>query len=366
MNRARVLARLNPVKVLRRLNPAKVLAKLSPAKFLVNQFLPRSPATLLGFGIAISLVDFAALYLAAVREGVLYISGGIGLLNNYGLFSTIVGNAISLYVAKKYYEGVCAIETSKAIIDTGPIKPALTTLGDMVTMQGKYRFRMYPLVALGALGWASNLGLHLFANPEVWWGHKVFDSRDHLLTFGANRVHGLYTFVFIMPLVGYVLICSSIQLRSAIAMASEKGALAYDLLNPDQRGGFAFVDRIHVAFNIVLALIYIQTTMHIETFERMNPEHFVGYVLLTVLLIGGNRMFLGDIYAKIKRLRLESLNRMKDKVYEDNKLSFEILKYCYERRISVASIVNFVIKAGAVITGIVKLWPDIARLFSRA
>jgi len=339
---------------------------MNPARAFAKQFVCRSATTLLAFGIAISLVDFAALYLAAVREGVLHVPAGIGLLNNYGLFSTLLGNAISLYVAKKYYDAVCAIESSKAIIATAPIKAPLTTLGEMIKMQQKYQFKIYPLVTLGALYWASNVAFHIFGNPEVKWGHKVFDSLDHPLTFSANRIHSFYTFVIIMPLVGYVLICSSIQLRRAIAIASEKGALAYDLLNPDQRGGFGFVDRVHVAFNAVIAFIYIQFTMHIGTFERMNSEHVIGFIILTVLLIGGNRMFLGDIYAKIKGLRLESLNRMKDKVYEDDKLSFEILKYCYERRISASSIVNFVIKASALITGIVKLWPDIARIFSRA
>lgn len=339
---------------------------MNPARALANEFLRRSPTILLAFGVAVSLIDFAALYLAAAREGVLHVSEGIGLLNNYGLFSTILGNAISLFVAKKYYEGVCAIESSKAVVNTAPIRASLATLGDMIKMRGKYKLRIYPLVTLGALYWASNVAFHVLGNPVVRWGHKVFDSPDHPLTFFASRIHNFYTFVVIMPLVGYVLICSSIQLRRAIGIAAEKHSLVYDLLNPDQRGGFGFVDKVHVTFNVILALIYLQFTMHIGTFERMNSEHVIGYIILTTLLIGGNRMFLGDIYTKIKRLRLESLNRMKDKVYHDDKLSFEILKYCYERRISAASIVNFVIKAGALIASIVKLWPDLARVFSRA
>ena len=78
-------------------------------------------------------------------------------------------------------------------------------------------------------------------------------------------------------------------------------------------------------------------------------------------------MFLGGIYATIKTLKLEALNKVKDNVYKDDKMSFEILKYCYERRISVSSIVNFVINPGAiVISGIVKLWPLIAKAFSGA
>jgi hypothetical protein len=85
------------------------------------------------------------------------------------------------------------------------------------------------------------------------------------------------------------------------------------------------------------------------------------------LLIFINRIFLGDIYATIKRLRLESLNKIKDKAYNDDKMSFEILKYCYERRVSMSSIVNFAINPGAiVVSGIVKLWPFITKVFSGA
>src|SRR5438270_13104867 len=113
---------------------------VNPARALAKQFVLRSPTTLLAFGIAFSLVDLLALYAAAAEEGVLHISQGIGLLNNYGLFSTIVGNAVSLYVAKKYYEGVCAIRASKAIVKTAPIEEALSGLTAMMKMQRHYKF----------------------------------------------------------------------------------------------------------------------------------------------------------------------------------------------------------------------------------
>jgi hypothetical protein len=340
---------------------------LNPARALAKEFVHRSPTTLLAFGIAISLLDFVAIYIVAANEGVLHVSQGIGLLNNYGLLSTILGNAISLYVAKKYYDGVCSIRTSSAVVKTAPVETSLSTLKDMIEMRGKYQFLIYLLVTIGALLWLSNVAFHVIGDPEVRWGHKVFDSPDHPLTFFASRLHNLYTWLIIMPIVGHVMIYSSFQLRQAIAIASSVDALTYDLLNPDQRGGFAFVDRAHVSFNVVVALVYIQITMHIETFAKMNSEHIIGYIILTVLLVGINRMFLGHIYATIKKLRLESLNKVKDEVYQNDRLSFEILKYCYERRISAASIVNFILNPGViVVSGIVKLWPVISKAFTGA
>lgn len=340
---------------------------MNPARALAKQFVLRSPTTLLAFGIAVSLVDFLVLYAVAAKEGVLHVSEGIGLLNNYGLFSTILGNAVSLYVAKKYYDGVCSIRASKAVVSTASIEPPLSTLTAMIKMQGIYQFLIYLLITIGALLWLSNVAFHVIGNPEVRWGHRVFDSPDHPFTFSASRLHNLYTWLIIMPLVGHVIIYSSIQLRQAIVIASSEAALTYDLLNPDQRGGFVFVDKAHLAFNVVVALVYIQITMHIETFARMNSEHIIGYIVLTVLLVGINRMFLGGIYATIKTLRLESLNKVKENVYKDDKLSFEILKYCYERKISASSIVNFIINPGAiVVSGIIKLWPVISKAFTGA
>jgi hypothetical protein len=104
--------------------------------------------------------------------------------------------------------------------------------------------------------------------------------------------------------------------------------------------------------------------MHIETF-KMNTDHIILYVVATALLIAVNRLFLGGIYATIRTLRIEALNKVKERVYEDDKMSFEILKYCYERRVSIPSIVNFAINPGAiVVSGLVKLWPVIAKTFS--
>lgn len=333
---------------------------VNPARALAGQFVRRSQATLLDFSIALSFVDFVALYTAAAREGVLRVNQGVGLLNNYGLFSTILGNAVLLYLAKKFYDVVRSMGVSGAVVNTAPIKEPLSTLTAMIEMEGKYQFPVYLLIIIGASAWLSNVGSHVLGNPEVRWGQKVFDSVDHPLTFVASRLHNLYTWVILMPLVAHVVISSSFQLRRAITMASREGALKYDLLHPDQRGGFVFVDKAHFVFNVIVALIFIQITLHVGTFEKINSDHVLAYIALIMMLVVLYRAFLGDIYTTIKRLRLESLNELKESVRKDDKLSFEILKYCYERRTLVSSAVDFVIKASPiVISGIVQLWPVI-------
>jgi hypothetical protein len=317
-------------------------------------------------GVALSLLDFIAIYAAAARDGVLHLSQGIGLLDHYGLLSTIVGNSISLYAAKKYYDGICSIRSSKAVTNTAVIEKSLKELKVMIEMDGKYQFVTYLLIIFGALCWMSNLAIHVIGNPVAKWG-LVFDSLDHPWSFFVGRVHLFYSWIIIMPFVVHVMVFSSLQLRKAMAIASDAGILRYDLLNPDERGGFGFVDNSLLAFNAVAALFYIEITMHIETFAKLNLEHIVDYIILTVLLVGINKMFFADMYAAIKRFRLEALNKVKEKVFKNDELSFEVLKYCYERRVHTSSIVNFVIQAGAIaVPGIIKLWPIIVRVLTRA
>jgi hypothetical protein len=168
-----------------------------------------------------------------------------------------------------------------------------------------------------------------------------------------------------MPFVGHVFIYSSLQLKRAIATAALEDALTYDLLNPDQRGGYIFVDKAHFAFNSIIAIIFIQVTIY-NSFMIMNAERVIAYVIFIMTFIGLHRMVLGDIYATIRGLRFESLNQVKANVYKDDKLSFEILKYCYERRTRMSSIVDFVIKAAPIVISVVlKLWPAIAEVFIR-
>lgn len=337
---------------------------VNPARTLAAQFVDRTPSALLAFGVALSLFDFATLYAAAAKEDVLHLSGGIGLLNNYGLFSTILGNSVFLYLAKKYYDSVCSLKSSHAIVKIAPIEGCLSDLAGMVRTQKKHRFLLYLLVIVGALFWLSNVGFHVVGNPEERWGQKVFDSLDHPLSFTASRLHNFYTWVVIMPFLGHVVIYSSIQLKRTILAGARNEALTYDLLNPDRRGGFLFVDKASIAFNIIVALVYIQVTMHVETFAKINTEHFIAYIALTLLLIGINRMFLGGIYGTVKALRRDSLNRLKDKVYRNDKISFEILKYCYQQRVNVSSIINFLINPGAIlVSGIAKSWPVILKIF---
>jgi riboflavin transporter FmnP len=339
---------------------------LNPARAILRQFVLRTPTTLLAIGTTLSLIDFLAAYTAAKRDGVLRINHGIGLLDHYGFFSTIFGNAIALYAAKKYFDGVRSIRGSKAVVNAAPLERSLQELTRMIELRGKYNFLLYLLVVFGTLWWLSNLATHVLGDPVAKWG-PIFDSQEHPWSFMVGRFHIIYLEAFIMPLVVYVMVCSSLELKKTMNIGYSKGVLRYDLLNPDQRGGFGFIDHSVLAFNIVAALVYVQITLYIETYAKYNLEHIIDYIILTILLIGVNKIFFADLYGMIKKLRLDSLNSVKDEVFKNNKLSFEILKYCYERRMRPLSVANVLVQAGAIaVPAVVKFWPFIKTALNRA
>lgn len=322
-----------------------------------ERLLRSNPSALLAYGMVISVLDAAILYSAAAREGVLHIRGGVGLLENYGILSTLAGNALLLYLVSRYYKAVRSIWASKAVIHSQVIERSLSSLAAQIAFRGRARFIVYGFIVTGALAWLSNVTSHLLGDQEVRWAGRVFDSPEYPLTFLASRLHNLLTWVVIMPLAGHVVVVISEQLRRLMARAVREDAVKYDLLNPDQRGGFGFIDRAALAFNTAALLVYCQITLHIGTF-KVNPDHIASYVLATVLVISVNMMFFGGLRSMVKELKLEALNEVKEKVFLNDQLSLEVLKYCYSQRVDTLAVLNFLINPGAVVTsGIVKLWP---------
>lgn len=141
---------------------------MNPVRALAEEFSHRSPMTLLVFGGGASLVDSGLLYMAAAKEGVLYITQGVGLLSNYGLVSTLIGNAVLPYLAKKYYDGVFYIRESKAVVHVTPVEESLSTLTDMIRIEREYHQRsLYLMMIIGALlvllRYARLAGVHMEA-----------------------------------------------------------------------------------------------------------------------------------------------------------------------------------------------------------
>jgi|ERR1700674_350731 len=329
-----------------------------PLKLLAAGFARSSPVILLAAGIFVSVLQLVTFFGAARLEGTLFIKNGVGLLNNYGLLSTLVGNAVLPYLARLYYEYVCVFAESKAIKRAGVINDGLSKLKSMILLQGRFRFALYGLIFIGFAFWSANTSIHTFGDVEAHWGHKVFDSVDHPMGFYLNRLNNFYTWMIVLPFCGHVMIFCTIQLVRTVTAAADRKAVIYDLLNPDRCGGFVSIEQAHVVLNLVIAIVYIQITLHTGTFVRMNAEHTIAYAAATLVLLFGNTMFLGSIYQRVKKLRLDALNERKKRVYRNDALSLEILKFFYEHRRSRFMAVNFATKAVAIaVPALVKVAP---------
>jgi hypothetical protein len=291
-------------------------------------------------------------YFAAEREGVLLIRGGVGFLSNFGLLSTLAGNAVLFYLARLYYEQICAFAESEAITQAALVKKGLSELRDMVLLHGRFVFAAYVMALIGVIFWTANVGIHVFGNVQEHWGYKVFDSIDHPMGFYLNRVNNLYTWLLVLPICGQVMIFCTLQLVRTITVAADHGALKYDLLNPDRCGGFVTVQRAHVVLNVVIAIIYIQVALHTETFSRMNFDHMLAYTTATLFLLFGNTIFLGGIRGHINQLKRKALNEQKDRVYRNEPLSLDVMKFFYEHQRERFSLANVITKAIAIVVPI--------------
>jgi hypothetical protein len=313
-------------------------------KFIANEFLQRDPLVLLFVSVAISLMAGAILYFAAKSEGVLHINGGVGFLQNYGLLATLIGNAMLPYLARTYCDQVREISRSTVTTHGTAIHKEMRVLTCMLRLEGKYIYILYLLFMIGAMFWISNVSFHFFGYSKAHWGN-VFDSLQHLRSFSVNRLNNVYSWIIIFPFCGYVVLLSSIQLVRAISKAAKDDSIRYDLLNPDNSGGFAAVGRAHLTFNFLLAITYLQIVLYTTTFKTTNIEHIVAYFGLTLVFIFGNSIFMADANRQIKRLRIEALNVCKERAYSGDNLQFQILKYALEIKPKIFSLIDFATKA---------------------
>lgn len=317
---------------------------VDPLKGLARGYIRRSPQTWLIVTALIAVLQGLLFLYAGMRDGVLLIPGGIGLLQNYGLWANLAGNVAFAYFARKYYAEVVSISSADVIEKTDGIRSEISKLTSMACAEGRYRYLLYIFSFIGLSFWLSNTSLHVFGFSEIHWGHQVFDSPAHPWSFVLNRINNFYTWVVLLPVCGHVFITSSIGLHRTFQAAVADGVAQYDILNPDKSGGYLFVENARLYFNIVLAVLYLDVSMHTGTFRVIHFDHMVSYAAATLLLLFGNVMVFRRISEGIGTLKNTAANSRKQKAYANDPLSFEILKYLYELR-SPRVFVNFLVKA---------------------
>lgn len=300
---------------------------MNARKSLTKQFIKRAPETLLLFSIILAFFEFILLFIAAKNEDVLFIDGGIGLLNNYGVFASLVGDALLLYLIKKYYEEIRCFFIDLKLSSRSFIDKELESLSNIIKLKTRHKHVLFLFAFIGIAANVSNSMFHILGLSETHWHAPVFDSIDHVSCFILNRINALFSWAIILPFCLYVTIFTTIYLIRMIDYLVKNSAVEYDLLNPDRCGGFSFVGKANIYYNFAAAIVYLQITLHIITFNAVNIEHILSYSFITLWFLFGNSFFFNQVFSKIKVLRLKALNKCKDEIYNHDYLSFEIYKY---------------------------------------
>ena len=278
----------------------------------------------------ISTIEFILLYSAAKIEGVVFIQEGVGFLENYGIISTLIGDAFLFYLAKKYINSIILISQNTSLYKNDIIIRKVEEYKSRVCLEDRLQGIYYLFIFIGLTAWIINVSFHVFGDSTQHWGGLVFDSRDHPLGFMFNRINNFYSWIFVLPTCLYVITISSIQFWEIIKEASLLRGIKYDLLNPDKFGGFSFVEKGHIFLNLSIAIIYIQIVSHIITFELLNLEHILSYIFITLAFVFGNSFYMSLLNTKIEEMRIKTLNHYKKKIYNNDALSFDIFKYYQE------------------------------------
>ena len=315
--------------------------------------------------VAIALFFGITLYVVASFDCVLFIEGGVGFFQNYGLFTAIVGDAILFFLTKKFHQCVTSMAESNVGGQNLKVLNIVRDLNRSLSLLNKNRFILYAFMLFGLLFVSSNVAQHVFGQPDVHWRGDVFDSLRHPASFTMNKLFLLYSWCIVIPLCAFIFLITSVYMsRIFIALSFDENS-KYDLLNPDNAGGYSAARYASAYLNIALSIVYLQISLYVLTFQGANPEHIIGYAIATLLLLFANAIVFRKVETVIAKKKDSALNDLKSKTYSGDQLHFDIYRYyvdifskhALQRRLSVLvfSVKSVVIVIPPIVNGYAKL-----------
>lgn len=288
------------------------------------------------FKFAITLVCISAasallLIAAALVDDVIYIPGGVGLVQNYGLIFSHFAIPAVLMLVRCYCKFIasCLMGAMRRSIE---VRNLIKELKEDVQLSKRSRRKRILIIFsyIGLCFWIRNVTLHAIGQSAKYWHSPVFDSTDHFCSFIANRLVSVLAWIFVVPFCIYVGIISTVTLLSIAKAIKSDPLITYDPLHPDHAGGFAFVADASLVFNITISIIYSHITIFVITFSGRNSEHIILYLLATVGLIFGNSLVFGKIGRVLEDKKLRSLNFLRRNNFDGSRLNFEVYRYYVE------------------------------------
>lgn len=294
---------------------------------LVARFSATTAECLLVLGVSIAAVFGAAFMLTARYEHVLTIEDGVGLLENYGLIAALFSDAVLFFLTKKYLDCCFLVANTAPFRQNLTVREAKLSLFRECRLQTERRFAYFFFFMLGCLALTGNISLHIFDDVQNHWNGDVFDSLRHPYSFSLNKIFSFYSWCIVFPICGYIALTSTLQIYRMVGAVEKDCGIGYDLLHPDNAGGFASIRLAIAYFNIGIALIYLQIALYTVTFHGINIAQAGAYALTTIAFLIANLAIFGRIDRIIEKKKQSALNEVKARAYDGDITNFEIFRY---------------------------------------
>lgn len=278
------------------------------ARFIL-MIVDASPLHLAILGLFVAAMEAGLLFAAATYEDTLFIPEGVGLLQNYGVFSSLFGDVLIVMLARLCFAQVVLQLNGRSSGFQVRRRRLREELRAHLTLQTRLRFVLYFACLVGFLFGLYNIGVHLLGDPKaVWAGDGFFDESANPLGFAANRLNGFISWAVVLPVAAFF--CAvTFYMFYRIADQGPRGGAFYDETHPDDFGGFFPLVRAKVFYSIGLSVVFFQIAAHVVTFDA-SAHHYVVIGAASLMLLLEQIFSSGFTIDRINMMRDRRLQRL--------------------------------------------------------
>src|ERR1700730_1336318 len=215
--------------------------------------------------IAFGLAQICAIVAATYADGSWYLhERDRGLFEHYGAWALLVTDPLLLISASYAYRQFrIAMSTLPLCLPSATpsrVRQVQRPYIEFIHLRERARWVYLLLLFVGLLAWANNL--RQTSNPEQFFGHDVFDSTSFRYGFIVYKVILFNSWVFIYPIVGFLLISMCFSVRIILTPLQAQHMICPNVLHPDGCYGLANLGTLNLcllspyllAFSVVFAV----------------------------------------------------------------------------------------------------------------
>lgn len=240
------------------------------------------PWGILFFLLIISLLP----YVGAAIDRSFFIEGeALGLLEHYGnMCFTIVCPLIFLFAIRgvRYFDRFINNIDTNLKAEKYEKKFKLDEFLQTYWIENPYKFLMYLFILVGFV-FATINAINTFTGQEGVWGHDVYDSKNYIGGYVAQRFFFYIWWALVFPILIYQLFVIIIVLNKLFSLVIETDSLDLQPMHPDNAGGLGRLGGMAWNFNIAILLTMAITASLYYTHGYNTP--LISGIILQFLLL---------------------------------------------------------------------------------